>query len=445
MQQKTMRMPIKSLKLILLSAFCLGAIVYSFIGQAVGAFSTGPLPSRTLAPALGTFPAELTCNACHLSFPLNSGPGVLSISGLPPIYMPGQEITVTVTVAQADRARYGFEAQVLDDQGRKVGDLVVTDAARTQIVTGVGDFIGRQYIEHTLAGVTPNGTNQNSWSFTWRAPAQSAGRVTFYVAGNAANGSNTNQGDYIYTISQSVQAAGSLAIVSSASLVPTGNAATESIMTVFGTGLADGTASATTLPLPTTLAGATVKVRDASGADRDAPLFFASPTQINFLLPQSTPAGVATVTVTRGGNSVSTSVTVERVAPTLFTANATGQGVAAAVAVRVRGGVQTFEPVVQFNATAGRFDPVPIDLGPEGDQVFLVVFGSGLRGRTGTNNRALIGGSDASVQFVGAQGDLAGLDQANILIPRSLAGRGNVDVFLTVDNRRANAVTINIK
>src|SRR5262249_12305847 len=155
-----------------------------------------------------------------------------------------------------------------------------------------------------------------------------------------------------------------------------------------------------------------------------------------------TSTGVATVTATRGGNSVSATITIESVAPALFAANANGQGVAAAVAVRVRSGVQTYEPVVQFNAAANRFHAVPIDLGPEGDQVVLVLFGSGLRGRTGTNNRALIGDSDAPVQFVGAQGDLLGLDQANLLIPRSLAGRGNVNVGLTVDNRRANLVAI---
>ena len=39
----------------------------------------------------------------------------------------------------------------------------------------------------------------------------------------------------------------------------------------------------------------------------------------------------------------------------------------------------------------------------------------------------------------------AGLDQVNLLLPRSLAGRGDVDVALTVDGKAANIVRINIK
>jgi uncharacterized protein (TIGR03437 family) len=431
------------LKLMFTALFGMGALTYCFFGQSAAAFSGGPPASRTLAPALGTIQAEPACNICHQSFPLNSGPGVLTISGLPATYMPNQEITVTVTLAQADRGRYGFQAQVLDNQGLKAGELVVTDMARTQLMDGVGNFVGRQYIEHTLPGVSPNGTNQNSWSFTWKAPAQSVGRVTFYVAGNAANNSNTNLGDYIYTTSQSLQPAGSIVLGSAASLVQTGNTTAEGIVAVFGTGLADSTAAATTLPLPTTLAGASVKVRDAGGTERDAGLFFASPQQINLLIPAGTAAGVATVTVTRGTASLGATILVEAVAPAIFTANANGTGVPAAILVRQRGATQTIEPV--FQGTAGNAQPLPIDLGPEGDQVVLVLFGSQFRARTGTNNRALIGTTAAEVQFAAAQGDLAGLDQANILIPRSLVGSGNVNVGLTIDNRRANLVTINIK
>jgi len=48
------------------------------------------------------------------------------------------------------------------------------------------------------------------------------------------------------------------------------------------------------------------------------------------------------------------------------------------------------------------------------------------------------------VQYAGPQGGYAGLDQVNIRVPRSLAGRGNVDVVLTVDGKTANAVTIKV-
>jgi uncharacterized protein (TIGR03437 family) len=48
------------------------------------------------------------------------------------------------------------------------------------------------------------------------------------------------------------------------------------------------------------------------------------------------------------------------------------------------------------------------------------------------------------VIFAGAQGSFAGLDQANIRIPRSLAGRGKVNLVFTVQGRTANTVMINV-
>src|SRR5262245_49757072 len=100
------------LKLSTIGLFSLLAIAYCFTGTPAGAFSAGPPIGRTGAPALGAFPAELTCQGCHSSFSLNSGPGSLTITGLPATYTANQEVAVTVTLNQADRIRYGFEATV---------------------------------------------------------------------------------------------------------------------------------------------------------------------------------------------------------------------------------------------------------------------------------------------------------------------------------------------
>jgi len=85
----------------------------------------------------------------------------------------------------------------------------------------------------------------------------------------------------------------------------------------------------------------------------------------------------------------------------------------------------------------------PIDLGPETDQVFLLLFGTGIRG--GTNASIKIGGVDAEVAYAGAQGGLVGLDQVNVKLPRALIGRGEVDLVLTVDGKAANNVRVRIK
>jgi len=155
----------------------------------------------------------------------------------------------------------------------------------------------------------------------------------------------------------------SVVSVSAASYVGT-TLASESIITAFGAGLATATQVATSTPLPTTLAGTTVKVRDSSGMERAAPLFFVSPTQINYLMPQGTASGAATVTITSANSETSLAgAQVASVAPGLFTANASGQGIAAAIALRVKAdGTQIFEPISRFDPAQSQLVAVPIDL-----------------------------------------------------------------------------------
>ncbi len=236
-----------------------------------------------------------------------------------------------------------------------------------------------------------------------------------------------------------------IASVSAASF--TGTLAPDGIAALFGTGLATATAAAPSTTLPTELGGITVTILDANGVRRPAPLFFVSPTQINFQLPAATAAGPAVIYVQRSGTVVGQgAATIAAVAPGLFAANASGQGVAAAVVLRVKDGVQTFEPSAQFNAATNRFEALPIDLGGAAEQVFLVAFGSGFRNRSALSAvAATLGGASSEVSFAGAQGSLTGVDQVNIRIPRSLSGRGNADVVLQAEGKSANTVTINVK
>ncbi len=181
---------------------------------------------------------------------------------------------------------------------------------------------------------------------------------------------------------------------------------------------------------------------------RFAPLYSVSPTQVSFQNPAGTSEGSATVTVLLNGATVGQGLTiVEAVTPGLFSANATGQGVAAAVALRVKAdGTQTAEPLIQFNAATNQYEAVPLNLGDSSDQLFLLAFGTGFRNRTSLAGvTATIGGTAATVLYAGAQGDYVGLDQANILIPRALAGRGPVNLVLTFDAKTSNTVVLNFK
>ncbi len=234
--------------------------------------------------------------------------------------------------------------------------------------------------------------------------------------------------------------------VSAASYRRVGLAA-ESISAAFGTKLAIRTESASRLPLPIELAGTTVKVTDSAGVERFAPLFFVSPGQVNYLIPPGTEAGLATVTVTNANReSVTDWTQVLNLAPGLFAANANGQGAPAAVALRIRSdGSQQYEPVVRFDAAQNKYVPIAIDLGPEGEQVFLVLFGSGLRRNDRSTLLAEVGGVNAEILYAGAHPDLIGLDQVNLRLPRDLTGRGEVSVELLLDDHETNPVVVGIK
>ena len=234
----------------------------------------------------------------------------------------------------------------------------------------------------------------------------------------------------------------------SAASYSSGALAAEAIVAAFGSNLATATLSASSAPLPTTLGGVTVRVRDSAGTERLAPLFFVSPAQVNYQMPAGTTTGSATITVTSGDGTVSTgSARINAVAPGLFAATASGQGIAAAIALRIKAdGAQSFEPVARFDAAQQKFVAVPIDLGLETDQVFLLLFGTGIHFRSALSAvTAKLGGVDAQVAFAGAQGDFVGLDQVNVRLSRSLIGSGEVDVALTADGRAANTVKVHIK
>ena len=249
----------------------------------------------------------------------------------------------------------------------------------------------------------------------------------------------------------SVMQAGVAVSVSAASLVA-GRLAPESIVTAFGAGMADGTQAASGNQLPMNLVGTILKVRDQSGIERVSPLFFVSPNQINYQLPAGIIDGPASVTIFNGNDRIfSSQIQVSKVAPGLFTADGSGRGVPAGQALRYKAGASNApqsEPL--FSIDGGGVVSRPIDLGPDlgpnSDQVFLVLYGTGVRLRSSlANMTARLGNVTVPVLFAGAQGDYAGLDQVNIQIPRILAGRGEVELVLMVDGQQSNVVRINIK
>ena len=439
-----MQMSIKTFKQILVISFIACAGLYALVGSPADARSAGSgagFFGRTNAPAFGATAAETTCTGCHTTNPLNSAGGTFSVTTSADSYTPGTDITVTVKITRATLVKFGFQLQALDDQGRKAGEFTLTDATRTQI----NPLNDRQYVSHTAAGNASATPGENTWSFKWTPPTPAVGRVVLYAAGNATNSSSTNAGDFVYTTTKGLYAPGfspqAVAAVSAANYAPI--AASESIMALFGSNLTTSTVVGSTLPLPTTLGGVRVVVHDlTTHIERDASLFYVSPGQINFQIPAGVTPGMARVNVLRDNTAIgSNDITITTTAAGLFTYNADGSGVPAAFAARFRG--DTTLPsteVAQF--VNNRWEPLPINLGAADERVFLIAYGTGFRGRMTAT--ATIGGTSADV-MTAAQGQLVGLDQANILIPRSLIGRGLVDVILTIDGKPTNTVRINIQ
>ena len=221
--------------------------------------------------------------------------------------------------------------------------------------------------------------------------------------------------------------------------------APESIASLFGINLASSIVVAPAgAGLPNILDGTSVDITDSSGVTRPAPLFAVTPSQINLQIPLGTALGPAEVKVNRAsGIPFLGSFEIERVAPGLFSADGSGRGVAAALFQRTEEeGPDTIDLI--FDARTRR--SVPIDLGAGEQEVYLLLFGTGIRGVSGEVT-ATVGGANVKVLGALAQGEFVGLDQVNIgpLDRDTFEGRGEVDLVFTVEGKATNTVTVNFQ
>jgi uncharacterized protein (TIGR03437 family) len=103
---------------------------------------------------------------------------------------------------------------------------------------------------------------------------------------------------------------------------------------------------------------------------------------------------------------------------------------------------QTLLPVYQN--VAGNTVPLPLNLGPSTEQVYLEMYGTGFR--NAKSFTATVGGLSVPVLGAAATSQFAGEDQVNIgPLPQSLAGQGSVNILLTADGLAANTVTLTIQ
>jgi uncharacterized protein (TIGR03437 family) len=225
------------------------------------------------------------------------------------------------------------------------------------------------------------------------------------------------------------------------------------LVSLFGSQLAGGVAQAGSIPLPTTLSGATVFVNDAP-----APLIFVSPAQINFQMPYEV-SGTARVRVERAGQRGNTiTVQVARRGPGLYGFPGTSYGI---VVNASRGNGAVVFAVPDTPAFAG----IPKAAARAGD--VLVLYGSGLGPVSPAPATGAAAGSDplsqlsdkmqvnfstgafapfVDPQFVGLTPGFVGLFQVNVQVPPGLPASTHAPLQLVFpDGTASNVVEFDLE
>ena len=132
------------------------------------------------------------CTDCHAGTPIIQefwiSSGDLILDG----YEANQTYDMLVIASDGNASKFGFEATAETSTGIKTGTFEAGFMGTTQAINS------SKAITHTAAGTTPLADTATLWMFTWTAPSEPVGDITFYAAINAANGNGNNGGDQIY-------------------------------------------------------------------------------------------------------------------------------------------------------------------------------------------------------------------------------------------------------
>lgn len=217
-----------------------------------------------------------------------------------------------------------------------------------------------------------------------------------------------------------------------------------SLVSLFGTGLAASTATASTVPLPDSIAGVSVTFSGIT-----APLRFVSPSQINLQVPWRVEPGVTDIVVTvSGSTSAAFRAQVEPVSPGIFTISSRSRQ---AVAINADGSV------------AGEYESIPgVVARPARAGEIIMILGTGFGPVTPANAdgaasrdqlrttiatpAVFINGIPALVTFCGLSPEFVGVNQINVVVPHNPTGAGGEwPVQIEIDDMRtSDKVTITV-
>jgi uncharacterized protein (TIGR03437 family) len=145
------------------------------------------------------------------------------------------------------------------------------------------------------------------------------------------------------------------------------------------------------------------------------------------------------------GAAISAVIRIGPVTPGLFAANSNGEGAAAAQIVRAHanGSQDPPQATATYDAARQAWIPVPIESASEGDEIYLVLYGTGIRNHS-ASVKLRIDGQEVPVLYAGPQSEFPGLDQVNVLLP-SDPRSGPAQISVAVDGMSSNVLTLFFK
>ena len=210
------------------------------------------------------------------------------------------------------------------------------------------------------------------------------------------------------------------------------------IFALYGSALTTGSNQANSLPLPTTLLGTTITVNGEA-----APLFYASPTQINAQMPLDIQPGLVSVVITNGGTTSNTAaVSVPAAAtPGIFIVGGTNNR---AVVQNPNFSVNSSSAPAHVGDTVVGYFTGGGPVKAAGSLVTGAASPSGLSPVTGTPVVVTLAGQAAKVNYIGLTPTLVGVYQVNFVVPQvavgdrlltiSIAGNASPALLMTVAN-----------
>ena len=171
----------------------------------------------------------------------------------------------------------------------------------------------------------------------------------------------------------------------------------------------------------------------------DAPLYFVSPTQVNFMVPAATVSGVRAIQVKTPGVTLNGTVTVLRSAPGIFTLD---------LATPPQGAILNQNSTVNSASNPATRGSV-IQIFATGQGPVVPALADGVPpslanlSKTSSTPQVFIGGVESpAIQFSGIAPSLSGVWQINANVPTEAFVAGRVAVKVYMDGVDSNEVTL---